>query len=79
MAGTSLLGASCARVLVAVKTQSTTLELARRFGLAAGGVSVQLSKLKKAGMVDTRRAGREVYYRLSSRGRALLALFEPDT
>ncbi len=72
-----LLGSSCARVLTALKTPSTTLELAKRFQLAAGGISLQLSKLKDAGLIQAQRNGREVFYRLSSNGEAFLELLEP--
>jgi DNA-binding transcriptional ArsR family regulator len=73
-----LLGASCARVLTALKAPNTTLSLAKQFKLAAGGISLQLAKLRDAGLIESERQGREVYYRLSSNGEAFLALLEPS-
>ncbi len=70
-----LLGASRSRIFWSLQRPSTTQELAARFGSAPGGISVQLSKLRWAGLIEGRRVGRAVYYMLSSRGEALLALF----
>ncbi|SMB81707.1 DUF5937 family protein [Deinococcus hopiensis] len=73
-----LLGTSCARILSALRTPSTTLELAHLFGLVPGAVSFQLSKLRQTGLVEGQRLGRAVYYRWTNRGEALLELFPPE-
>ncbi|WP_407561919.1 DUF5937 family protein [Streptomyces sp. 184] len=67
------LGATRARLLLLLETPATTDELARRTGLAAGGVSVQLHKLAAAGLVRGHRTGRSVLYARTGRGEALLA------
>ncbi len=72
----TLLGEGRARVLMAVTNPATTTDLAHRLGVTAGAVSQHLSKLSQAGLVEQHRVGHRVFYRLSMRGEAMLALFE---
>jgi DNA-binding transcriptional ArsR family regulator len=53
----------------------TTTELARQIDLAPGAVSAHLSRLKAAGLVESHRSGKRVYYRLSCAGESLLDIF----
>ena len=69
------LGSGRARVLVALHTPRTTNELARLLGLYASGVSQHLSRLHQAGLVESHRVSRRVYYSLTQRGEQLLAIF----
>lgn len=69
------LGATKAHVLLALQTPTSTSDLAHALSLSAGAVSQQLGKLHEAGLVDSNRNGRRVYYRLSDRGEKLIALF----
>ena len=52
----------------------TTGELARRLHLTPAAISQQLGLLRRAGVVDARRQGREVYTELTPEGRKLLDL-----
>lgn len=70
------LGAGRARVLQGLRSPATTGELAHRLGLTSGAVSQQLHRLMRAGLVEPQRSGKRVYYRLTQRGEALIALFE---
>ena len=74
-----LLGRSRAEVLLSLDPPSSTLEIAHRLGLAAGGVSEHLTLLRQAGLVETHRRGRFVIYRLSPTGTALLELLGAPT
>ncbi|MFI8461173.1 DUF5937 family protein [Kitasatospora sp. NPDC085464] len=65
------LGATRALLLGLLETPASTLELAHRTGLAAGGVSAQLHRLAAAGLVAPHRTGRVVLYARTSRGEAL--------
>ena len=65
------LGATRALLLTLLKTAATTDELARRTGLAAGGVSAQLHKLTAADLIAPHRTGRRVLYARTRRGEAL--------
>ncbi|MFF5973419.1 DUF5937 family protein [Streptomyces sp. NPDC012769] len=67
-----LLGRSRAGLLTRTGTPSTTTTLAARTGLTPGAVSQHLSVLKDAGLVTAHRYRREVYYRASDLGLALL-------
>ena len=71
-----LLGQGRAQVLLSLEPPSSTLEIARRLGLAASGVSEHLSVLRSAGLTESQRRGRFVYYRLSQTGVALLELLD---
>jgi DNA-binding transcriptional ArsR family regulator len=65
------LGATRTRLLVLLETPANTDELARRTGLAAGGVSAQLHRLLDAGLVSAHRTGRSVLYARTRRAEAL--------
>ncbi|MFG2824807.1 DUF5937 family protein [Kitasatospora sp. NPDC048365] len=65
------LGATRARLLDLLDTPASTLELAHRTGLAAGGVSAHLHRLAAAGLVAPHRTGRTVLYARTTRGEAL--------
>ena len=67
-----LIGARRARPLLALDTPSATIELAARLGASAAGVSEHLGVLSRAGLVDSRRAGRRVLYARTALGDALL-------
>jgi hypothetical protein len=72
----ALLGDGCARVLEALGTPTGTLELSRRLRVAAGNVSHHLKRLTRAGLVESHRQGRIVYYRRSTRAEELLGLYQ---
>lgn len=67
-----LLGARRAAVLLALDRPVATLELAARLRASAAGVSAHLQVLRRAGLVDGRRAGRHVLYRRTRAGDLLL-------
>lgn len=69
------LGTGRARVLLALTTPASVLELAHRLGITSGAVSQHLSRLNEAGLVQAHRSGKWVYYRLTARGEGLLQLF----
>lgn len=69
-----LFGRGRAQVLLSLEPPSSTLEIARRLGMATSGVSEHLSVLRLSGLVAPQRRGRFVYYRLSQTGVALLEL-----
>jgi DNA-binding transcriptional ArsR family regulator len=73
-----LLGPGRARILAALHTPQTTLELALALGLAASTVSAHLTALVDAGLLSRERAGRSVYYQHNSRAEALIALMSSD-
>jgi DNA-binding MarR family transcriptional regulator len=50
--------------------------MAHRLSLTSGAISQQLDRLKRAGLVESHRSGKRVYYRLTRRGEDLIALFE---
>ncbi|WP_229830880.1 ArsR/SmtB family transcription factor [Actinoplanes ianthinogenes] len=68
----AVLGRARATLLAELATPSTTTSLARRTGLAAGGISAHLARLVTAGLVARRRAGRQVFYVRTARGEALV-------
>jgi DNA-binding transcriptional ArsR family regulator len=70
------LGAGRAQVLQGLRTPATTGEMAYRLSLTSGAISQQLDRLKRAGLVESHRSGKRVYYRLTARGEELIALFE---
>jgi DNA-binding transcriptional ArsR family regulator len=74
-----LLGKGRAEVLLRLETPSSTQELARQLKLAPSSVSDHLSTLRQAGLVESRRQGRAVYYRLSQLGRGLIDLYTART
>ncbi|MEU1225443.1 ArsR family transcriptional regulator [Streptomyces sp. NPDC005828] len=67
-----LLGRSRAGLLGRTSTPATTTGLALQTGLSVGAVSQHLAVLRDAGLVTSHRYRREVYYRASELGRALL-------
>jgi DNA-binding transcriptional ArsR family regulator len=66
-----VLGATRARVLLAVQTPATTSDVALQLEMSTQLVSHHLVGLRRTGLVDAARFGRRVYYRLSSHGRQL--------
>ncbi|MGW8551876.1 DUF5937 family protein [Streptomyces tubercidicus] len=68
-----LLGANRAAVLAALDAPSTTTALAHRLGLAPSSVSGQLSVLRDAGLLTSRRHGHQVLYERTPLGIALAA------
>jgi DNA-binding transcriptional ArsR family regulator len=73
-----LLGPGRARVLTALDTPQTTIELALALGLAASTVSAHLTALAEAGLVSRKRSGRSVFYQLNPRGQKLIALMSSN-
>jgi DNA-binding transcriptional ArsR family regulator len=69
-----LIGGTRADLLRVLEVPMTTGELARRLHLTPAAVSQQLGLLRRAGVVDARRQGREVYTELTPDGRKLLDL-----
>jgi DNA-binding transcriptional ArsR family regulator len=69
------LGAARARLLLALADPTSTTELGVKLHMTAGAVSQQLTRLRKAKLVESQRSGHKVYYRLTDRGEKLLALF----
>jgi DNA-binding transcriptional ArsR family regulator len=67
-----LLGARRAAVLLALDRPVATLELAVRLSASPAGVSAHLKVLRRAGLVDGRRAGRHVLYGRTRAGDLLL-------
>ncbi|MBT2472174.1 winged helix-turn-helix transcriptional regulator [Streptomyces sp. ISL-66] len=67
-----LLGRSRAQVLAHTSSPSTTTRLAGRTGLSLGAVSQHLAVLRDAGLVTSHRYRREVHYKASDLGIALL-------
>ena len=70
-----VMGAGKSRILMALETPFSTGELARKLSLTSGAVSQQLGKLHQAGLVESHRSGKHVFYRLSQRGAQLVSLF----
>lgn len=69
-----LIGGTRADILRVLEIPMTTGELARRLHLTPAAVSQQLGVLRRAGVVDARRQGREVYSELTAEGKKLLDL-----
>ncbi len=69
------LGAGRARVLQMLATPASTGEIAHNLDITSGAASQHLSRLQQAGLTEPHRSGKRVYYRLTSRGEKLLALF----
>lgn len=70
-----LLGSGRASVLAELEEPTTTSELALNLHLTAGAVSQHLNLLNRAGLVQSNRSGKRVYYSLSQKGEDLLRLF----
>ncbi|HJE61802.1 MAG TPA: winged helix-turn-helix domain-containing protein [Nocardiopsis listeri] len=69
----AILGRTRARILAHLVVPETTRNLAARLELAPATVSVNLSALRDAGLLESWRAGREVFYTRSPLGTALAA------
>jgi DNA-binding transcriptional ArsR family regulator len=69
----ALLGRRRARVLLELERPGSTLDLARRLAVSAGGVSDHLKVLREAGLVTGRREGRQVIYARTAKGDALVS------
>lgn len=69
-----LIGGTRADIMRVLEIPMTTSEMARRLHLTPAAVSQQLGVLRRAGVVDARRQGREVYSELTADGRRLLDL-----
>ena len=69
-----LIGGTRADLLRVLEVPMTTSELARRLHLTPAAVSQQLGVMRRSGVVDARRQGREVYTELTAEGRKLLDL-----
>jgi DNA-binding transcriptional ArsR family regulator len=68
-----VLGSTRTRLLHELAAPASTTELARRTGLAPGGVSSQLARLRDAGLVSAHRTGSVVLYARTPRADGLLA------
>ncbi|WP_245690758.1 ArsR/SmtB family transcription factor [Sinosporangium album] len=68
----ALLGRTRARVLTALAEPASTTALARRFSLTPSAISQHLGVLADGGLVARRRIGREVVYRRTPVGDALV-------
>jgi DNA-binding transcriptional ArsR family regulator len=71
-----LLGRERAAVLESLGSPRSTTDLARVLGIAPSSASYHLGVLREARLIDRLRSGREVLYRLSPLGVALLGLWE---
>ncbi|MER6570933.1 DUF5937 family protein [Streptomyces sp. NPDC001093] len=69
----AVIGRSRARLLAELDTPASTIDLARRTGVTAGGVSQHLTALRAAGLVDAHRSGRYVLYVRTAAAEVLLA------
>ncbi|GAA0415309.1 transcriptional regulator [Acrocarpospora corrugata] len=69
----ALIGKTRAQILTALADPASTTVLARRMELTAGAVSQHLTVLSGGGLVSRQRIGREVLYRRTSVGDALVS------
>jgi DNA-binding transcriptional ArsR family regulator len=69
----ALIGKTRAQLLLSLRHPSSTTALARRMSLTPGAVSQHLSVLNGNGLVARRRLGREVLYRRTATGDALVS------
>lgn len=67
----ALLGATRARVLLALDEPAGTTQIARALDIAVGAAGDHLAVLRRAGLLDRARAGRVVLYRRTPLGDAL--------
>ena len=67
-----LLGGPRARLIEALRCPASTAALARSLGVSPSAVSQQLAVLRRCGLVEPTRSGREVLYQTSDLGLALL-------
>jgi DNA-binding transcriptional ArsR family regulator len=73
-----LFGHSKVRLLLALQEPATTTELAALTHATPSAVSQLLHRLLAVGLLRQKRRGREVFYRLSPRGLALMRLFDDE-
>ncbi len=71
-----LLGPGRARITAELVRPATSTQLAVALDLSLGTVSGHLAVLRDAGVVTRSRVGRNVFYRLTERGEALVALLD---
>jgi DNA-binding transcriptional ArsR family regulator len=69
---TRVLGATRARLLVALERPAATIELAERLQRSAPAISQHLGALRAAGLVASQRDGRQVIYALTDVGERLV-------
>lgn len=69
------MGSGRSRVLYALTTPRSTSELAYILDITSGAVSQHLGRLNQAGLVESSRVGKRVFYRLSKRGQNLIDVF----
>jgi DNA-binding transcriptional ArsR family regulator len=74
----SVISPARAKILALLVRPTSTTEIASALAMTPGGASQQLALLHGAGLVERSREGHHVHYRLSRRGRHLLALFADD-
>ncbi|WP_017584612.1 ArsR/SmtB family transcription factor [Nocardiopsis valliformis] len=72
-----VMGRTRARILTRLNTPQTTRDLARILDLAPATASSSLTALRDAGLLESWRAGREVFYTRSPLGSALVAECSP--
>jgi hypothetical protein len=70
-----LLGTQTARVFTLLHAPRTTRDLAQSLSLPESGASYHVTRLRNAGLLESRRSGRQVFHSRSSRGEALVELF----
>jgi DNA-binding transcriptional ArsR family regulator len=68
---TQVLGATRARVMLAVAMPASTMDVAHQLDVSTALASHHLKALEDQGLVDGVRFGRRVYYRLTARGQRL--------
>ncbi len=73
-----VLGRTRARILTRLTAPETTRGLAARLGLAPATVSTGLIALREAGLLESWRVGREVFYGRSPLGSSLVTQGQPD-
>jgi hypothetical protein len=71
-----LLGRTCAKLIVTLKSPQSTIEAAAALRLSPAAASEQIARLRRAGILERTRIGRRVFYALNPKGRALLAALE---
>jgi len=71
-----LIGKGKAQILQRLTTPTSNSDLAAQIGISAGAISQHINGLKASGLVDSTQQGKWVYFRLTERGEAMLALFD---
>ena len=69
------LGLGRASFLKSLAIPRTTTVLARQLGVSPGTTFEHLSRLRRAGLVESHRSGRSVFYHLSREGEQVLEVF----